>query len=112
MKDEKAPEGYVKKEPIVQLIEVVQRQQKLLAGVADMVIGISREEYVKNMMALEKCRFPPIEKANEDLLEKMAQLLVDKALMEQPEMRKEDPKAMLDDAKLALEQTIHRYVKP
>lgn len=91
------------------ILQRVEALEALSVAVADMVVGITREEYAKNILSIEQ---EPLGaefrvKQNADLLEKMATILALKVRVE----GKPQGRMPLDDLITGLKRSLERSVE-
>lgn len=74
-----------KKEDLVaELSKAIERNNKMLVLIGDMVVGLTREQYAKNVLAIEQEPLTAdlLRRTNEELMERMVEILVEKARIE------------------------------
>ena len=96
---------------ILQLVADTVRLQELVFELAEMVIGLTREQYAQNLLNIEQGGAESLKKVNEDLLEKMARILTFKAQMEDHVARNSQRSNLISKFKLRIKRSVEEYLK-
>lgn len=69
---------------IAELGKAIERNDRVLVMIADMVVGLIREQYAKNVLSIEQEPLTAdlLRRTNEQLMDRMVETLVEKARIE------------------------------